>query len=254
MKKLLQNKKIDKLLFVSVIVLTALGVSINIIQQQQQDNSKLPSKIEDDIYYQRWVTNLKNKDFEIEAEEFELIEEEQIYNTKWIQLYSVDDEQIMQIFNKTISEFQDTDKVVYSPSERSFIDYRNINKGVQEPQAKNYKPNEVRFFGIRDNKLIEARILECYNSDNCYFDRAFFISNDVFVISEFSLKQTDKDGDNKDKDNNDKGDVNKDIECALNDICDYTIKLHLIDLVNNSKSTYESDIKTINLQETIPEL
>ena len=140
------DKKIDKLLFVSVIVLTALGVSINIIQQQQQDNSKLPSKIEDDIYYQRWVTNLKNKDFEIEAEEFELIEEEQIYNTKWIQLYSVDDEQIMQIFNKTISEFQDTDKVVYSPSERSFIDYRNINKGVQEPQAKNYKPNEVRFF------------------------------------------------------------------------------------------------------------
>jgi len=243
--KLLQPKT-DYIIIILIIILTGLGVYSNIYQQKAQDNSKLPSKIEEDGGYQRWIKNLKNKGFKIEAEEFILTEEEQIYNTKWINIKSIDDKGIEEYFNQTINDNKNIDKIIYSPSDRSFLDYRNIVKTAVSPEGNFYQPYEVRFFGIRDSKLIEARILECYNKANCYFDRAYFLSNDVFVVSEFSLEV-------KNKDSNDYGNLDI-IPCNIDQFCEYTIKIHLLDLVNNSKKTYESNTKQINLLQTIPEL
>ena len=98
----------------------------------------------------------------------------------------------------------------------------------------------MRFFGQKEDKIIDSRAVSCKKEANCFFDRAYFLDNDVFVVSEFSrnIKKTDT---------NVK-------PCSINEVCTYTIKLHLIDLVKNSRLVYESHPLEIKLSELIPQL
>lgn len=226
--------KLEHVLVVLIFLLVGFGVYINVQEQLSIDRSRLPEKVEENKNFQRWITNLKNKELDyINADEFSLIEENEIYNTKWMQVYSLDEEGRQEEFEKTIEEHKDLDKVVFSPSERLFMDYRNIRRGE-------YKANEVHFYGVRDDKIIDARILDCSNNANCYFDRAYFLSNDVFVISEFSRAIHKKDTTTP--------------ECLLDTECEYSIKIHVIDLINNSRLVYESKPFNIILGTLIPEL
>jgi hypothetical protein len=231
---------IEWLLFVGVILLTIAGVYSNVREQQSIDESKLPSKVEDERSFQRWITNLKNKNIDVEADDFELLEKNEIYNTKWIKVASIEEEGKKEEFDKTIAEHIDLKHVVFSPSEREFIDYRNEVKTALSPNGSPYQANEVRFYGQKEAKILDARILDCSVRANCYFDRAYFLSNDLFVITEFSR-------------NIDKKDTTTPV-CPINQICTYTIKLHLVDLINNARYIYESDTLELNLQEVIPEL
>jgi len=232
--------KLDYIIISLIFILIGLGVYSNITEQAAVDNSKLPSKVEDDRNFQRWITNLKNKDLIIDADEFNLKEETEIYNTKWIKVASIEEEGKQEEFNQTIEKNKNIKQIVYSPSEREFLDYRHSIRDTISPNSDFYQPNEVRFYGQKEDKIIEARILDCSLRANCYFDRAYFLSNDVFVITEFSR-------------NIDKKDTTTP-ECPINQTCTYTIKLHLIDLVNNSKYTYESKTLELNLEKMIPEL
>ena len=234
------NFKLDYILFSLVLILTVLGVYSNVQQQQKVDNSKLPGKVEDDRGFQRWITNLKNKDVEINADDFSFKEKNEIYNTKWIKISSIEGEGKQEEFNKTIEENMDIRYVAFSPSEREFLDYRHEVRNTVSPSGNYYQPNEVRFYGQKEDKIIEARILDCSLSANCYFDRAYFLSNDLFVITEFS-RNIDKD-DTTTK------------ECPIDQVCTYTVKLHLVDLINNSRYVYESKPMELNLRELIPEL
>ena len=226
--------KAEHIATAAIFLLVALGVGINVNEQLSIDQSKIPEKVEEHKGFQRWITNLKNKGLEhVDADQFRLQEENEIYNTKWMQVYSTDDEEQMDRFEQAIEEHQKLPMVIFSPSERLFIDYRNENRN-------GYKPNEVHFYGIRDDKIIDARILDCSARANCYFDRAYFLSNDVFVISEFS-----RDIDKKDKTTE---------LCPIDQECTYSIKLHVIDLINNSRLVYESKTFNIVLSELIPEL
>ena len=56
------NKRWQHITFGLAFVFIGLGVYSNIHQQNANDRSKLPSKVEDSRQFQRWITNLRNKD------------------------------------------------------------------------------------------------------------------------------------------------------------------------------------------------
>lgn len=207
-----------KVLVTLIFILVALGVGVNLKKQSDVDRSKLPEKVEMSRGFQRWITNLKNKDVDIEADEFRFIEDAEIFNTQWIKVTSLDSPELKTQTEASLTAHQNIKKIIFSPGERSYIDYRNeIRDG--------YGPSQVRYFGIRDEKLIDARVVECFNKNGCIFDRGFFIdnSNDVFVISELSLAD-ETDG----------------VTCLPTDACEYSFKLYMVDLVNNLKVIFES--------------
>lgn len=214
-------------------IAVAAATCINYKQDKDVDRTKIPAKLESSRNFQKWITNLKNKDLIIEADEFRLNEENEIYNTKWMSVFNIDDAGVTEKFNSTILKYKGTKGVVYSPSERQFIDYRNIPRD-------GYGADQIHYYGLRDDKLLDARLLDCPLSLNCYFDRAYFLDNDVFVVSEISR-------------NLDKRAENNPI-CAIDQICTYTIKVHLVDLNKNSRLVYESKPFDTNLALLIPEL
>lgn len=213
------KRNLSKILTALIFLSVAGGVFLNIEQQASIDRSKLPTKVEENKLFQRWITNIKNHDFELEADEFRLKEENEIYNTTWMNVYSSDDPKQMQLYEKTIEEHKDIEKVVFNPNGRVFVDFRNIPRG--EVNA-----NEVRLYGLKEDKILDARVLDCSVKGNCYFDRAYFLDNDVFVISEFSR------------------DINKRdsavAACSVTEMCTYTIKIHIVDMIHNKRLVYES--------------
>lgn len=218
-------------------VALALAVSgatfVNYRQDKAVDRTKLPEKVELNKSFQKWITNLKNKDLILEADDFRLKEENEIYNTKWMTVYNIDEAGVKEQFDQNISKYVDTKGVVYSPSKRQFIDYRNMPRD-------GYGANQLHYYGLRDDKLLDARLLDCSTNLNCYFDRAYFLDNDVFVVSELSR--------NLDK-------RSPDIPvCPVDQICTYTVKIHLVDLNKNSRLVYESRPFDVNLATLIPEL
>lgn len=227
------NKLISALLVSIIFGLVGLTVYMNVAKEKAIDRSKIPQKVEQNRSFQKWITNLKNKKLKIEADEFKLLEENEIYNTKWMKVYSTDEDGRVVEFAKNIESHKNLDKVIFSPSERIYIDYRPVARD-------GFNTNEIHYYGQRDNKIIDARILDCSTRANCYFDRAYFLDNDVFVISEIS-RNIDK----------------KDIEtalCNVDGVCTYSFKIHVIDLVNNSRLIYESKPFDVVLSELIPEL
>ncbi len=146
---------------------------------------------------------------------------------------SIDDPVEKDLFEKTLEESKDIKKIVFSPNERVFVDYRNIPRG-------NVLANEVRLYGLKEDKIIDARVLDCSVRANCYFDRAYFLDNDVFVITEFSRDI-------------DKKDTTTPL-CSIDELCTYTVKLHLIDLVHNKRLVYVSKTYELILSEWILKL
>ena len=229
--------KLKKVLIIICILIISLSVVltvyVNYQKQRAQDNSKLPPKVEISKGFQKWITNLKNKGFDVSADDFKLKEENEIYNTKWVKVFSYDNDDIKKVFEETLKNNSESKQIVYSPSGRQFIDYRALVRG-------DYLSNEARYYGLRDEKILDARILDCSTKANCYFDRAYFLDNDVFVISEFS----------RDIDKN--SSVTK--QCLNTDLCEYSVKVHVIDLNNNKRFVYESNVLNIILSKVIPEL
>jgi len=198
-------------------LLVGSGVYLNLKEKAAIDNSKLPRKVEMERGFQRWITNAKNKNIEVSADEFRLLEENEIYNTQWMKIESIDKPGKQQEFEQNLEIHKNIDHIVFSPSERIFLDYRNISR-------ESYEPNEVHLYGLKEDKIIDARILECVSGSRCYFNRAYFLDNDVFVVHEVSLS--------------DPNDL-----CPLDEICMYTFKVHLVDLINNKRWIYESEEK-----------
>ncbi len=222
------------ILATTLLSLTVIGATyVNYRQDKDVDRTKLPEKVELNKSFQKWITNLKNKGLTIEADEFRLIEENEIYNTKWMTVYNIDEEGVKELFDLNITKYAGTGGVVYSPSKRQFIDYRNIPRD-------GYGPNQIHYYGLRDDKLLDARLLDCAAHLNCYFDRAYFLDNDVFVVSEFSRSLDKK---------------SPDIPvCPVDKVCTYTVKVHLVDLNKNSRLVYESKPFDTVLATLIPEL
>jgi hypothetical protein len=211
--------KTEIILTAGIFLLVALGVYSNLAEQKALDRSKIPLKVEQNRGFQRWITNVKNQGMDISADDFRLKEENEIYNTKWMKVSSLDNPEVKKVYEADLVAKQGVKKVVFSPSDREYIDYRNIDRD-------GYLSNEVHFYGQKEDKLIDARILDCSLQANCYFDRAFFLDNDVFVISEFSRNISKQDQTNT--------------PCALDQTCEYTFKIHVVNLLTNSRLVYVS--------------
>lgn len=230
------DMKIKPQIYIYAVLLMVIStVVLNQIEKQSVDQSKIPEKVENSNGFQRWITNLKNKDFMIEADEFRLLEENEIYNTKWVKIFSLDQPGKEEEYEQRMQSVENLDKVVFSPSERQYLDYRAENRF-------DYRSNEAYVYGLREDRIVDARLVDCSINANCYFDRGYFLedSNDVVVISEFS-RTIDKKNDNPEP-------------CLRNQMCEYSIKLHVIDLLQNSRLVYESEPFDIILEEVIPEL
>jgi len=213
------QKNLPKISVVAIFLLVIITIWVNVTKQNAVDHSKLPAKVEDNRGFQRWITNLKNKEFDIGADEFRLLEENEIYNTKWIKIYSIEEKGKQEEFEQTVEAYRNIKKVVFAPNERIFLDYRHETRGE-------YNPNEAHLYGLKEDKIIDARILDCSIGANCYFDRAYFLDNNVFVISEVS-RNIEKHSEEEPM-------------CRDTDVCEYTFKVHVVDLINNKRWVYES--------------
>ncbi|MFA5776216.1 MAG: hypothetical protein WC988_01530 [Patescibacteria group bacterium] len=228
------SKKVAFAVLTLFLLTTIAGATIvNYKQDKDIDRTKIPQKLELSKPFQKWITNLKNKGLIIEADEFRLKEENEIYNTSWMTVYNIDDVATKAQYDANIIKYLDIKKVVYSPSDRQFIDYRN------EPRD-GYDANQIHYYGLRDDKLLDARLLDCATNLNCYFDRAYFLDNDVFAVSEIS-RNFDKRANNIPP-------------CGVGEVCAYTVKIHLVDLNKNSRLVYESKPFETNLALLMEEL
>lgn len=221
LKNKISNKQLSNILIFLIFFSIVCTFSLNYYEKKSVDRSKLPSKVEESTGFQRWLTNLKNKDFEIEADEFRLVEDNEIFNVSWTKVFSIEDETALNDFTTRFAETEDQKKVVYSPNDVQFVDYRILDRY-------GYKVNEVYLFGKRDSKIYDTKLVDCSINANCYFDRAFFLedSNDTVVISEVSRTIDKKSQDSP--------------ICTVDDLCEYSFKLHVVDLLRNKRYVYES--------------
>jgi len=231
--------RITSLLTLAVFALIAATVAINYSKELAVDRTKIPEKIELDSGFQRWITNLKNSEIDINADDFRLKEENEVYNSASMKIYSSYDEKEAGKLNEYIQKYtrefieKGIRDVATSPNKKQILDIRNIER-------EGYMPNEIHYYGYRDERIIDSKILTCNPLANCIFDRGFFFDNDVFIISEIS-RNIEKDDENIKP-------------CTIEEICTYTIKLHVIDLMHNSRLVYESPPFNLNLKKTIPEI
>ncbi|MBI2414519.1 hypothetical protein HYV31_01575 [candidate division WWE3 bacterium] len=227
----MQKTKIQTVILCSLIFASVIGVVIsNYIQEFAIDNSKLPSKVENSKEFQKWIINHKKR-LTLEADEFKLKEKNEVFNSANLKIRSVEDEIASSEHLTKIELFKNYRGVRFSPNEFEFLDFRHE---LRENGL--YTENDVYYHGLREDKIIDAKILSCRPELNCFFDRGFFIDNHTFVISEFSR-------------NIEKKDIPNMIPCSTSENCTYTIKLHVFDFINSARFVYESKPFELNLIE-----
>ncbi|NBO36018.1 hypothetical protein EBU91_00500 [bacterium] len=219
MKLTFNKTHFDKILIFTIAILIAIGVSLNLQKQYSIDRSKIPAKLEANGKFQRWLTNIKNKNIPLEADNLRFVEDSNIFNTIWTSTMSIDDENNKRFYDENIAALAKFKESEFSPNEREVVNYSDsVRFG--------YNPNEVFFYGLREDKVLQTRIVKCELEANCYFHRAGFLDNHVFFISEVSLHNFD--------------DENP-ISCKPEETCSYSFRVHLVDLNNNSIVTYRSE-------------
>ena len=214
------HKSISILLLFTLILLI---VFFNFQEKLKVDRAKLPKYVEEHKNFQKWITNHKNKDINLEADAFRLLEETEVYNTERLKLYPITDKFMFTRYQQ-ILKAQDkiTDKRI-SPDGKQFVNYEfDYRIGLSNTT---FMPSDVWYLGVRGDRVIENKLLSCNVEANCIFDRAFFISDDVVVVSEVAR------------------DIDTDstyTTCGIDQICSYIIKLNVMDIANNSNLIYQS--------------
>lgn len=219
-------------LFLGLLIMC--GVYLNYSQKLKVDRSKLPRYVEDHKNFQKWITNHKNKDINLEADNFRLLEESEVYNTKRLKLYPVTDIAMLEKYKQELERQQTIVDKRISPNKKQLVNYEyDYRLGISNTT---YLPSDVWYLGIRGDRIIENKLLSCNVKANCIFDRAFFISDDIIVVSEI-MRDIDTDTTYP--------------PCALNEKCTYKVRLNVMDIAKNSNLIYESPVFDIVLSEKI---
>ncbi len=227
------RKEVTTKILITAILLSVAGViTSNYMEKYAVDSTLLPEKIENGNEFQKWIRNHKKR-FDLDADEFVLLEKNELLNSANLTINSSDNKDAYKAHLDLIERFKEIDDVRFSPNEFEFLDYR---RELRE-QGK-YDINDVYYHGLREDKIFDALILSCDLEKNCYFDRAFFLDNHTFVISEFSRPISDKQVETGDYE-----------VCEIDEICEYTIKLHMFDFINSARFVYESEPYQLNLSE-----
>lgn len=213
------KKHLDKFLISGIFLGVILTVFFNIKEQLSIDRSKIPSKLEENSKFQKWLTNAKNKDMQIEADNFSFVEDSNIYNTIWTSTYSIDKDEFRKQYEENMAFLRTFKTSEESPNEREIVNYDNSDRF-------GFTANQVFFYGLREDKILLTRVVDCEFEENCFFHRAGFLDNHVFFVAELSLKDFSK---------------KNPITCDPKQVCKYSFKIHLVDLMNNSRTVYESE-------------
>lgn len=210
---------LDKILIIGVFVTVILVVFSNIKEEMSIDKSKIPTKLEENSKFQKWLTNAKNKGIKVEADKFKFVEDSNIYNTIWTSTSSIDNDSARSDYENNMRILNGYKTSEKSPNEREIVNFDNTERF-------GFTKNQVFFYGLREDKILLTRVVDCELEANCHFHRAGFLDNHVFFVAEMSLKEFTK---------------KNQITCDPTKICKYTFKIHLVDLINNSRTVYESE-------------
>lgn len=213
-------KYLDKILIFLIAIFIATGVSYNIYKQNSVDKTKIPTKLETNSRFQRWLSNLKEKGLDLDADSFRFKEENNIFNTIWTSTESIDNEVSRKTYEQNMKDLEVFKQTEKSPNEEEIVNFAPTERF-------GFTSNQVFFYGLREDRILKTKIAECQPISGCNFHRASFLDNHVFFVMELSPKDYDK--------NNPK-------VCSPDDLCNYTFKVHLVDLINNSRSVYESSV------------
>lgn len=212
------KNNLDKILLALIFGVVCFTVYLNIKEQMSIDKSKIPAKLEENSKFQKWLTNAKNKDINVEADKFKFVEDSNIFNTIWTSTSSVDNEQVRIDYERNMDILSKFKTSEYSPNEREIVNFDNSERF-------GFTANQVFFYGLREDKILLTRVVDCEVESNCYFHRAGFLDNHVFFVAELSLKEFTK---------------KTPVTCNPKDTCKYRFKIHFIDLIKNSRDVYES--------------
>jgi hypothetical protein len=213
-------KNLDKILIIFISLSIGGVISLNLYEQYSVDKTKLPTKLETHERFQRWLSNLKDKNVDLEADNFRFLEDSNIFNSIWTSTTSIDDDSSRLIYEENIKELKKLKRTEISPNEREII---NFSKGARF----GYTEKDVFFYGLREDRILNTKIADCYQHFTCNFHRGAFIDNHVFFIMELSQKFVPE---------------SEFKYCNLDEVCEYTFKVHLVDLNNNSRTVYESEV------------
>ncbi len=205
---------------VIIILFGSIGWAVyqNIADQESENGSTLPAKITKNENFTAWVDEIavRSADAQIDLspDRFDRKDEREIYFWDRLNLSTLDDEEFLEEKDALWETYSGLDGVTFSPNGKIFIDYRNIFR-------RELNRNQVNLYGQRESILIDARILDCTMPNRCFFDTGYFINEDTFVIHELTVENTQED-------------------CSLErNVCNYTVKIHLVELHNNKRSLYE---------------
>jgi len=213
------KKYLSTFLVLGIFICVGLTVFFNIKEQMSIDKSKIPAKLEENSKFQKWLTNAKNKGINIEADRFKFVEDSNIYNTIWTSTSSIDNDSARSDYENNMRILDGYKTSEKSPNEREVVNYDNTERF-------GFTKNQVFFYGLREDKILLTRVVDCEIEANCYFHRAGFLDNHVFFVAELSLKDFTK---------------KNPITCDPTQICKYSFKIHFVDLINNSRTVYESE-------------
>jgi hypothetical protein len=218
---------------IAILLLVAATTYINAAEKSRGFDKTLPGKIIQNTEHQNWISDQNNKGISILPEGFTYLERSEIYTTSRMRVLSPQEPETQEQYNADLLENEGVEGIIFSPDGKQFIDIRNIPR-------KGYNATDVRYYGIRGDKIVDARFAECYYKFNCYYDYAYFVDNNTFVVYEISQYTGGK------------GEKPK--ECLDSGECEYTFKIHLVNLDTNSRVIYESPAFWGILNLLVPEI
>lgn len=205
-----------KLIFGILIFLTLLVAVINVSKSQQQNNAKLPTGLETKHKFLKWIDKWKDRFPQLEADSFKMVDDgEIISSTNPRYTFSSAN---LDVVNAEVLKFKDDKFKVIAPDKLQYLDFKsNFNKDGSPLTS------YVKYYGIRENRLLTGPIYECKKT-KCWYDRPFFEGPDLFYLPEIQEK------------------INKlqPEKCAKENICSYEVLLHEFDLKANKRTTYAS--------------
>jgi len=192
----------------------AVLVNTEIDESESQDKKTLPNEIANHKNFKTFQKEMSDAGIVVNPDEITLKDQREIYNPDRIKVFSQQNEIKKNELEETMQSLKDVNGVTLSPDRNIILDYRNISKiGASARQ--------IRLFGIRSEKILDASLLDCAISSECVFLDGYFINNDNFVLHEISLAR-------------------KDPDCVAEGTCLYSIKIHHVELAQNRRSLYES--------------
>ena len=209
--------KFIKILFV-VIIFASIGGAVLINTKkddsEDKDDKTFPSEIADHENFKTFQKEMSDAGIVVNPDEIIIKDQREIYNPDRIKVFSQQDEIKKTELEETTQSLRDVSGVTFSPDQKIILDYRNIARvGASSRQ--------IRLFGIRSEKILDAPLLDCAISSECIYIDGYFIDNDSFVLHEISLAR-------------------KDPDCVVGSTCSYSIKIHYVELMQNQRSLYES--------------